>query len=97
MAAGKERRGSLMATVAAAKAQATAEPETQPGPSGGRLTPPLEGMTTTAIHVPRDTLALLRRVAVERANRDGGRPSVSGVLVDLVEANRVALEQEART
>jgi hypothetical protein len=38
---------------------------------------------------------LLRRVAVERANRDGGRPSVSNVLRDLIEANRAALEREA--
>jgi hypothetical protein len=51
---------------------------------------------TTAIHVPRDVLALLRRVAVERANRDGGRASVSAVLVDLVRANAADLEKEAR-
>ena len=51
-------------------------------------------MTTTAIHVPKSTLALLRRVAVERANRHGGRPSVSAVISDLVERNRAELARE---
>ena len=51
-------------------------------------------MTTTAIHVPKATLALLRRVAVERANLHGGRPSVSAVIADLVERNRADLERE---
>lgn len=50
--------------------------------------------TTTAIHLPRETLHLLRRVAAERANRHGGRPSVSAVLVSLVEASRDELEAE---
>lgn len=51
---------------------------------------------TTGIHVPRDVLALLRRVAVERAGRKGGRPSVSAVLTELVRANADALERAAR-
>ncbi|WP_277753903.1 hypothetical protein [Muricoccus nepalensis] len=38
---------------------------------------------------------LLRRVAVERANQQGGQPSVSAVLVDLVRTNQEALEKEA--
>ena len=54
-----------------------------------------DSSATTAVHIPKDHLALLRRVAVERANRDGGRPSVSNVLRDLIEANRGALEREA--
>jgi hypothetical protein len=53
-----------------------------------------EEMTTTAIHVPKATLALLRRVAVERANLHGGRPSVSALIADLVERNRAELERE---
>jgi hypothetical protein len=40
-------------------------------------------------------LVLLRRVAVERANKQGGRPSVSAALVDLVRANAAELEREA--
>jgi len=51
---------------------------------------------TTAIHLPKDDLALLRRVAVERANRDGGRPSVSDVLRELIETHRAKLEGETR-
>lgn len=50
---------------------------------------------TTAIHIPREDLALLRRVAVERANRNGGRPSVSDVLRELIDRHRAELEREA--
>jgi hypothetical protein len=50
---------------------------------------------TTAIHIPRDDLALLQRVAVERAIRVGGRPSVSDVLRVLIEKHRAELEVEA--
>ena len=48
-------------------------------------------LLTTSVNIPRDLLALLRRAAAERAIRDGCRPSVSGVIVDLVQANRAAL------
>jgi hypothetical protein len=54
-----------------------------------------EPMVTTAIHVPKKVLALLRRVAVERANIEGGRPSVSAVLVDLVRERWAELEKES--
>lgn len=54
-----------------------------------------EDMTTTAIHVPKATLALLRRVALARVEKAGkGRASVSSVIADLVEANRADLEKE---
>jgi len=49
---------------------------------------------TTAIHIPRRTLALLRNAAVGRANRTGGRPSVSGLITELVEQHRRDLEKE---
>ena len=48
-------------------------------------------MVTTAVHIPKATLSLLRRVAVARADKHGGRPSVSGVLVDLAERARIEL------
>ncbi len=51
--------------------------------------------TTTAIHIPRDTHALLRAVAFVRAQKDGGRASVSALLVELVEQHRKELEAEA--
>ena len=58
---------------------------------------PSKDMTTTAIHIPRDVHDLLRRVAVERAVRNqGGRPSVSAVLTELVRQHWDELEAEAR-
>jgi hypothetical protein len=54
----------------------------------------LSEMTTTAVHLPKATLSLLRRVAVARADEMGGRPSVSKVLVQLVENARRDLERE---
>jgi predicted CopG family antitoxin len=38
---------------------------------------------------------LLRRVSIERANRQGGRPSVSNILRELIEQHRAELEAEA--
>ena len=38
---------------------------------------------TTAIRIPRAVHQLLRQMAVERAARQGGRVSVSGVLAEL--------------
>jgi hypothetical protein len=56
-----------------------------------------EDMTTTAIHVPKTTLALLRRVALARVEKAGkGRASVSSVIADLVETNRTDLEKEVQ-
>jgi len=49
---------------------------------------------TTAIHLPRNTWELLRTVAFKRAQRTGGRASVSGLIVELVEKNRDSLETE---
>ena len=45
-------------------------------------------MLTTAIHIPRATHKLLRAVAFKRAQERGGRPSVSALLVELVERQR---------
>jgi hypothetical protein len=49
---------------------------------------------TSAIHVRKWVLALLRHVAVSRANRTGGRPSVSALITELVERHREELEEE---
>ncbi|HEV7371005.1 hypothetical protein [Arenibaculum sp.] len=51
---------------------------------------------TSSVNFERRDLALLRRVAVERATLYGGRPSVSDVIADLVEQHRAELESEAR-
>ena len=51
--------------------------------------------TTSGFNMPRDLLALLRAVALKRAKEQGGRPSVSAILCDLVEEKRADLEKEA--
>lgn len=88
-----QRRGSLVGAMKAAADQVTAEAQADAGP--GPIRPGGE-MVTTAVHIPKATLSLLRRVAVARADRHGGRPSVSGVLVDLAERSRTELEDEVR-
>jgi hypothetical protein len=49
---------------------------------------------TTGINLPEQVWILLNRVAFERARKYGGRPSVSALLVDLVERHRKELEKE---
>lgn len=49
---------------------------------------------TTGINLPTDVWELLNRVAFERAKKFGGRPSVSALLVELVERHRKELERE---
>jgi hypothetical protein len=79
---------------AGATAPSATSVEALPAPKRDRsLT---DASATTAIHIPRADLALLRRVAVERANRNGGRPSVSDVIREMVERHRAELEAEAR-
>ena len=86
-----QRRGSLIGSMKAVADQVAAEPAST-APTGGGVG---KGeMVTTAIHVPKRTLSLLRRVSVARADRVGGRPSVSAVLSEPVEAARQQLEQE---
>jgi hypothetical protein len=53
-----------------------------------------EGYVTTAINLPRSTMSLLRLVAATRANKDGGRASVSAVLAKLVDDHRAELTSE---
>ena len=68
-------------------AQQTKELQSKRAPVGDEY-------VTSAIHVPKWVLALLRHVAVSRANRLGGRPSVSALITELVERHREELEQE---
>lgn len=81
------RKGSLVSAVKAAKDAVEAEP---PGVSSIDR----GDMTTSAMHLPKATLQLLRKVAVARAGRRGGRPSVSAVIVDLVEQHRAEFQKE---
>jgi hypothetical protein len=88
------RKGSLIGTMMAAKDQAAAETQAQ-APSRAPIGRAAGPMITTAVHIPKAVHSLLRRVAVERANLHGGRPSVSAVLTDLVQRHRAELEREA--
>jgi hypothetical protein len=78
------RKGSLVTAVKAAKAAVDAD-------AAGI---DRSDMATSAMHLPKATLQLLRRVAVARAGRQGGRPSVSALIVDLVEKHRTELQAE---
>jgi hypothetical protein len=49
---------------------------------------------TTGINLPADMWEMLNRVAFSRAKKYGGRPSVSALLVQLVERHRRELEKE---
>jgi hypothetical protein len=54
-----------------------------------------ERTTITGINLPVATLVLLRTVAAKRAGQaGGGRPSVSAVIVALVEKHRAELDAE---
>ncbi len=62
--------------------------------------PPKKSATTrdrrTTINIPSEMFRLLHMVALARAMRVGGRPSVSAVIVSLVERHRKELQREAR-
>ena len=49
---------------------------------------------TSGINLPVDVYQLLNRVAFARSLKHGGRPSVSALLVSLVEKHRKELEKE---
>jgi hypothetical protein len=49
---------------------------------------------TTGLHLPEELWVLLNRVAFERARRNGGRASVSALLVEMIERHRKELEKE---
>ncbi len=64
--------------------------------AGQAPTAPDAGETlTTAIVIPRSTWRLLRAVAFKRAQEQGGRPSVSALVLELVDRHRKELEKEA--
>jgi hypothetical protein len=49
---------------------------------------------TSGINLPVEIYQLLNRVAFSRSLKHGGRPSVSALLVSLVEKHRKELEKE---
>ncbi|MBK9165941.1 MAG: hypothetical protein IPM24_00585 [Bryobacterales bacterium] len=58
--------------------------------------PPERPYKTTGVHLPADLWELLNRVAFYRAKDEGGRASVSALLVEMIEQNRKTLELELR-
>jgi len=54
-----------------------------------------EPQRTTGINLPVEIHALMKAVAMKNQREHGGRASVSGVVVGLVEKHRAALEKEA--
>jgi hypothetical protein len=52
--------------------------------------------STTAIHLPKATLQLLKVVAFHRSQTLGGRMSVSKLVAEVVESHRREFEQELR-
>ncbi len=62
-----------------------------------RAAPPVDTSADaiTSIHIPKAMLTLLRIAAIKRAEREGGRPSVSNVICDLLERHRREIEKEA--
>jgi hypothetical protein len=63
-----------------------------------KRTPPSEPQErpykTTGLHLPADLWELLNRVAFYRAKDEGGRASVSALLVGMIEKHRKELELE---
>lgn len=53
--------------------------------------------TPSAINLPRSDWKFLRKVAEARADRQGGRPSVSKVIKTLIDERRKELEEEILT
>lgn len=67
-------------------------------PSQANTPDPVQGAgtATTTIHIPVETLQLLRAVAATRMISRGGRMSVSKLVAELIEAQRGALEAEVK-
>jgi len=89
----------VVAGVAKGRRRATAAPKKRSrapkkAAKAPKAAPAAEPAITTIALAP-DLLGLLRRVAIARVERaGGGRPSVSGVLADLIRAHQGDLERE---
>jgi hypothetical protein len=88
------KRVSMVAGMKAAAERVAAAPQAQ-APKPARSRELTDNGATTAVHLAKEDLMLLRRVSIERANRQGGRPSVSNILRELIEQHRAELEAEA--
>jgi hypothetical protein len=55
---------------------------------------PERSHVTSGINLPMDAYQLLNRVAFSRSLKNGGRPSVSAVILSLVRQHQKELEKE---
>ena len=79
----------------AATVAAQAKNKHQTGIASGEDDPRAAGTySSSAVNLRRSDWKFLRKVAEARAERNGGRPSVSKVVETLIDANRKALEAE---
>ena len=69
-------------------------PERKPAAPKAKPGPEERSHITSGINLPVDVYQLLNRVAFERSLKQGGRPSVSAVIVDLVRQHQRELEKE---
>ena len=76
------KRGSIVENMRVSKAGAPAPTRTSS-----------EGWASTSVHLPVELLELLR-MAVKRASRQGGRPNVSEIVREALEAHRDKIEGE---
>jgi hypothetical protein len=66
-----------------------------PRPPKAKTNSPAERRTQTAgVNFPLDVWTLLHKVAFARALKEGGRPSISKLLVELVRKHQRELEKE---
>ena len=85
-----KKRPSLLENLQGIAEKVNREPQAQT-----RNEPTTNGkMVITAVHIPEELLHLLRRVAVERAHKHGGRASVSSLITEIVQSTRQELEAE---
>ena len=78
------------------RAGARSEPARPTAATATKAAPVVREMTTSTLHLPAALLELLRMVAVRRATASGGRPSVSAVVVEIMDRHRPALEAELK-
>ena len=69
---------------------------TTPSTSTATYEPPISKMVTTTIHIPEETLDLLKRANAARMILRGSGSSVSKLIAELVERQRDALEAEIK-
>ncbi len=79
------KRGSIVENMRVSKAGAPAKAPSRTSD---------DGWASTSVHLPVELLELLRMAAVKRASRQGGRPNVSEIVREALDAYRSKIEEE---